>query len=88
MKLSDFELQVMQVFWERGELTSPEVHEIVSQDHEAAYSTVKTIIDRLEKKGALRRARNYGRTILFAPVIEKDQLSRPMVKDFIHNLHH
>lgn len=86
MKLSDFELQVMQVFWQRGELTAPEVHQIITEEHQVAYTTVKTIIDRLEKKTALERARTYGRTIVYKAIVAKDQLSRPMVKDFIQKL--
>ena len=86
MKLSDFELEVMTLFWDRGKATAPEIHQEIAETRQVAYSTVKTIIDRLEEKGALLRATKYGRTILYAPAIERESLSRPMVRSFIHKL--
>ncbi len=90
MKLSDFELEVMQIMWERGPMTAPEVHEAVNETRAetkvVTYSTVKTIIDRLEKKAVVSRDRKYGRTILYKAVIGKETLSRPMVRTFIDKL--
>ena len=86
MKLSDFELEVMQVFWSYGETTAPEVHARIAADHQVTYSTVKTIIDRLEEKGAVVRVRQYGRTILYRPEIRREQLAAPMVKSFVGKL--
>lgn len=83
MELSDFELEVMQFYWRMDEATAPEIHQQISSKREVSYSTVKTIIDRLEKKRALKRNRQQGRTIFYAAAIEKNQLRRPMIKDFI-----
>ena len=83
MKLSDFELEVMQVIWDQKAVTAPEVHEKIASEREISYSAVKTIIDRLEDKGAVYRARKYGRTILYEASVQKDQLSKPMVHSFI-----
>ena len=55
MNLSDFELEVMQLFWKCGEATAPQVHKIIEQKRDVKYSTIKTIIDRLEKKKALEQ---------------------------------
>ena len=83
MDLSDFELEVMQLFWENQESASPAIHKMIEEHRPVTYSTVKTIIDRLEKKGALTRSRQQGRTIFYSPVVEKTQLRKPMIKDFI-----
>ena len=87
MKLSDFELEVMQVIWD-GKETAPEIHRTIEKRRKVAYSTVKTIIDRLEDKGAVQRVKQYGRTILYAPLIARENYSKPMVKSFINNLFH
>ena len=92
MELSDFELEVMQLFWATGESTSPEIHKTISTNRNASskntvtYSTVKTIIDRLEKKGALKRSQQKGRTIYYQSAVEKNQLRVPMIKDFINRV--
>ena len=83
MELSDFELEVMQIFWKNPDSSAPAVHQIIEKIRPVSYSTVKTIIDRLEKKGAISRARQQGRTIFYSPLIEAGQLKKPMIKDFI-----
>jgi len=83
VELSNFELEVMQLFWSNPESTAPEIHQIITSKRTVSYSTVKTIIDRLEKKGALNRSRQEGRTIFYNPSVERNQLRKPMIKDFI-----
>jgi len=83
MELSDFELEVMQLFWGSPESSAPQIHQIIEQSRSVSYSTVKTIIDRLEKKGALNRSKQEGRTIYYSPLVQKNQLRKPMIKDFI-----
>ncbi len=51
-----------------------------------AYTTLKTIIDRLEKKGAIKRVRQYGRTILYTSVKKKEELSTPLLKRLLNNV--
>ncbi|MCE2461232.1 MAG: BlaI/MecI/CopY family transcriptional regulator, partial [Pseudomonadales bacterium] len=50
MKLSEFELDVMQQIWRNEECSAPEVHRELGEARDVTYSTVKTIIDRLERK--------------------------------------
>ncbi len=54
MKLSEFELDVMQLLWQQEPCTAAQLHEQLSQHKKVAYTTVKTIVDRLEQKGAVR----------------------------------
>ncbi|MBN1238315.1 MAG: BlaI/MecI/CopY family transcriptional regulator [Gammaproteobacteria bacterium] len=86
MRLSEFELDVMAHFWRDGELSAPELFDRVGQDRGVAYSTVKTIVDRLEEKGAIRRVASRGRTILYAPSIRQDSIRRPLVRSFVRRL--
>jgi len=88
IKLSDFELEVMQLFWDKRLATAPEVHNIICKKRELSYSTVKTIIDRLEKKGALLRTRTEGRTIHYAPAVEALSIQKPLIKSFIDSVFH
>ena len=83
IELSDFELEVLQIFWKQPTSSAPEIHQIIEQKRSVSYSTVKTIIDRLEKKSAISRSHQKGRTIFYSPSVEKNQMRKPMIKDFI-----
>lgn len=83
MRLSEFELDVIHLLWKLKESTAPELHKEIIKEKDVTYSTVKTIIDRLEKKSAIKRIKNYGRTIVYAPAIEKESLQKPLIKKFI-----
>ena len=83
MQLSEFELDVIHLLWKLKESTAPELHQEIIKEKDATYSTVKTIVDRLEKKSAIKRIKNYGRTIVYAPAIEKESIQKPLIKKFI-----
>jgi BlaI family penicillinase repressor len=86
IKLSEFELDVMNILWQAGKASAPEVHEKIKLDKDVSYSTVKTIIDRLEQKVAVTRADQQGRTIYYAPAIEREALSPPLLKGFLKRM--
>ena len=83
IRLSEFELDVMTHFWSDRELSAPELYERIGAERGVAYSTVKTIIDRLEQKGAIDRVANRGRTIVYSPTIKRERVRKPLVKAFL-----
>jgi BlaI family transcriptional regulator, penicillinase repressor len=86
IRLSEFELDVMTHFWRDRELSAPELHERIGGERGVAYSTVKTIVDRLEEKGAIERVSNRGRTIVYAPIVKRERVRKPLVKAFLRRL--
>ena len=86
MRLSEFELDVMAHFWRDGDLSAPALFERMGDERGITYSTVKTIIDRLEQKGAIKRVANRGRTIFYTPAIKQDRIRKPLVKSFLRRL--
>lgn len=88
MKLSEFELDVMQFFWDEGASSSPTIHKWVSEDKKVAYNTVKTIIDRLEEKGAIRRDQIVGRSIVYSANIKKEDISKKLLPDLVRRFFH
>ena len=55
-KLGDRELDIMQVLWQLGGATIGEVHKaLLEKDEEIAYTTVQTMLNRLEAKGTVKR---------------------------------
>jgi predicted transcriptional regulator len=83
MKLSDFELDVMQYFWQQPQCSAKQIHQWISERKSVAYNTVKTIVDRLEGKGAIVRIGKDGRAIIFQAAINQDELTPSVVPSFI-----
>jgi BlaI family penicillinase repressor len=86
MKLSEFETEILQIFWQHPQASAPEVHKIIFNDKEVTYSTVKTIIDRLEQKGAIQRVAQNGRTILYAASASANSMRKPLLENFINKV--
>ena len=78
-KLSDFELDIMSCFWERKQLSAPDVHRLLGVERGVTYST----INRLEAKGALSRAETPGRVIYYRAAVKQEKVRKPLVKSFL-----
>jgi BlaI family penicillinase repressor len=86
MRLSEFELDVMAHFWRDEKLSAPELFERLGDERGVTYSTVKTIVDRLEEKGAIKRVENRGRTIFYAAAIKQERIRKPLVESFVRRM--
>ncbi|WP_152365282.1 BlaI/MecI/CopY family transcriptional regulator [Microlunatus speluncae] len=74
MALGELERKVMERLWDAPDPQSVrDVHQTLSQDRELAYTTVMTVLDRLAKKGVVRRERD-GRAYRYAPVQSREEL--------------
>jgi BlaI family transcriptional regulator, penicillinase repressor len=60
--LSPAERQVMQIVWDRGEVSASEARDALPRD--VARNTVRTLLERIEKKGWVTH-REVGRTYLY-----------------------
>lgn len=83
MKLSDLELDVMHFFWQESPSSAKKVHHKIVQQRPVAYNTIKTIVDRLEEKGALIRSGKDGRMFLYQPLVDRQDLMPSAVPRFI-----
>jgi predicted transcriptional regulator len=82
-KLSKLELQIMEALWSGGPLAIREIQETFPQKGRPAYTTVQTMVYRLEVKKALRRARKIGNAHIFEALISRDAAQRRLVDDFL-----
>ena len=82
-KLSKLELQIMDALWSRGPSAIREIQESFPQKGRPAYTTVQTMVYRLEVKKALRRARKIGNAHIFEALISRDAAQRRLVDDFL-----
>jgi len=81
--LSKFEIEVMDVLWRIGEASVREVQEALADHKSSAYTTVQTILQRLEQKGAVRRTRKVGNALLFEPVVTKRSIHRRLIDELL-----
>lgn len=79
MRLSDTEWDVMDRVWERGRVRAREVHGDLARSRGWAYTTVKTLLDRLVVKGALAAAKS-GRTTVYVPLVTRAKARRSAVR--------
>jgi BlaI family penicillinase repressor len=71
LKFTPLEFQIMKILWDRGAVSIREVQEGFPDDDRPAYTTVQTIIYRLEVKKAVRRVRKIGNAHIFEAVIPR-----------------
>lgn len=79
----DLERQVMDVVWERGEVSVRDV--LLCFGATVAYTTLMTTLDRLYKKGVLGR-RKSGRAFVYRAATSRDQLEQSVAADLVEGL--
>ena len=82
-KLSKLELQIMDVFWTRGPCSVREVQEALPGGRRPAYSTVQTMIYRMEAKKVLRRAKKISNAHIFEAVVSRQTAQRRWIDEFL-----
>ena len=82
-KLSKLELQIMEVLWNNGPTAIREIQESFGPKNRPAYTTVQTMVYRLEAKKALRRARKIGNAHVFEALITRDAARARLVDEFL-----
>jgi BlaI family penicillinase repressor len=82
-KLSRLELRIMEALWQRGAASVREIQEALPAKGRPAYTTVQTMVTRLEAKKAVRRARKIGNAHIFEPVITRGNAQRRLVDDLL-----
>jgi predicted transcriptional regulator len=82
-KLSRLELQVMEMLWNRGPLSIREIQEAFPERGRPAYTTIQTIVYRLEEKQALRRAKKISNAHIFEPIVSRNLAQRRLIDEFL-----
>jgi predicted transcriptional regulator len=82
-RLGGREREVLEILWVEGSAT---VQQVAKCLHAAlAYTTVMTTLDRLYKKGLLRRTKQ-DRAFVYKPALSKDDLERGRASEMVHRL--
>jgi len=82
-KLSKAETRILEQFWKLGTCSVREILDSLPADERVAYTTLQTLVYRLEEKGALRRVKKIGNAQLFEPAISQTQFRSRLVRDLL-----
>ena len=82
-RLSKAETRILEQYWKLGTASVREVLESLPEDERVAYTTVQTLVYRLEEKGALRKVKKIGNAQLFEPALDQSQYRGRLVRDLL-----
>ena len=82
-KLGRLELQIMDALWTHGPCTVREVQESLPEEGRPAYTTVLTVVSRLEVKKAVRRVRKVSNAYIFEAAVSRRATQSHMLDDFV-----
>lgn len=86
VKISDAELEVLKVIWKKEETTSNEIIKEVESFNWSS-NTVRTLIRRLEKKGAIQSIKKDGKSYIYKPVYDKEEYRVQVTKGLLKKLY-
>jgi len=81
--LSKLELQIMDALWSRGASSVREVQEAFPEKGRPAYTTVQTMVYRLETKDAIRRVKKIGNAHIFEAVVSRSSAQRRLIDELL-----
>jgi BlaI family transcriptional regulator, penicillinase repressor len=83
MRLSKAETRILEQYWKLGTCSVREILDSLPEEERVAYTTVQTLVYRLEHKGAVRRVRKIGNAQLFEPAIDQREFRSGLVRDLL-----
>jgi len=82
-KLTRPELQIMEALWTHGPSSVREIQEALPQDRRPAYTTVQTMVARLEAKKAVRRVKKVGNAFVFEAQVTRAYAQRRLIDELL-----
>src|SRR5260370_16666033 len=82
-KVTRFELELLEQLWNLGSASVREIQESLPEKDRPAYTTVQTIVYRLEDKKAVRRVKKIGNAHVFEPLVTRKAVYRRLIDDLL-----
>lgn len=86
-EITDAELEIMKLLWEKGELTLNEIVELLSKKEKKNKSTVKTLLYRLIEKKSVKSIINKKKENTYRAEIEKEKYLKKENESFLEKLY-
>jgi BlaI family penicillinase repressor len=84
-RLGELQLKIMKVLWEKSEASVPEVHKLLSGETELAYTTIATMLRKMEARGLVKH-RVEERRFLYRSAVQEDDVTRKMSAHLVERL--
>jgi BlaI family transcriptional regulator, penicillinase repressor len=85
IRLTRFELEIMHALWEIGSGSVREIQERLPEKRRPAYTTVQTIVRRLEEKGAVHRLKKVGNAFIFEPLVTRKSAHHRLINELLES---
>ncbi len=82
-RLTRLELRIMDALWTSGASSVREIQEALPEKDRPAYTTVQTMVYRLETKKAVRRVKKVGNALIFEAQISRDSAQRRLIDELL-----
>ena len=84
-RLGDLQLRILQILWERGEATVADVHKRLGGHDRFAYTTIATMLRKMEGRGLVSH-RDEGRAFVYRALVEAQAVSRGIADHWVERL--
>jgi predicted transcriptional regulator len=84
-RLGDLQLRIMKVLWERGDASVAHVHDALGGNTTFAYTTIATMLRKMEGRGLVAH-HEEGRSFIYRAKVGKSAVSRSMADEFVDRL--
>jgi predicted transcriptional regulator len=84
-RLGDLQLRIMKVLWERDGASVSDVHEALGADSSLAYTTVATMLRKMEARSLVKHG-SEGRRFIYRAAVAPDVVTRSMANDVLERL--
>ena len=81
--LTKVELRIMDAIWRVGPASVREIQEALPAKNRPAYTTVQTMVYRLEAKGAVARVKKIGNAHVFGAAISRESTQRRLIDELL-----
>ena len=81
-RLGDLQLKIMRVLWDRREATVTDMHQALGRETGLAYTTIATMLRKMETRGLVKH-RTEGRRFIYSSAVEAHAVTRSMADDLI-----
>jgi predicted transcriptional regulator len=82
-KLSKLELQIMETLWSSGACSVREIQEAFPEKGRPAFTTVQTMVNRLEAKGAVRCTKRIGKANIFEAAVTRQSAQKRLIEELL-----
>ena len=82
-RLTNLELRILEALWTNGASSVREIQESFPEAGRPAYTTVQTVVYRLERKKALRCVKRISNANIFEAAISRNEAQRRLVDELL-----